>query len=307
MSWGSEPRASKGGVGRDDHQAGELGDESALFIDRDEDAPRSGQFAQSPGERAQRIEVGEVPAEENEPRRGYDPKSFSQTRDRPSVGNPITMRRAMPRWPSMRRMVSEAFSHEVKRGAPIRALGHAGRAGNMGALMRSLVSERSTRFTESVIREMTRLCHRHQGVNLAQGFPDFPRSKAIKEAAARAIHEDVNQYAITWGAKSLRDAIAAKTERFTGLRFDPETEMTVCCGSTECMVATLLALVNPGEEVVVSSLSTRTTARTPSSAGPLLASSASGSPTGVSTPKSLRPRWQPHEGDRHQYTQQPHR
>jgi len=117
--------------------------------------------------------------------------------------------------------------------------------------MRSLVSERSTRFTESVIREMTRLCHRHQGVNLAQGFPDFPAVEAIKEAAARAIHEDVNQYAITWGAKSLRDAIAAKTDRFTGLRFDPETEMTVCCGSTECMVATLLALVNPGEEVVV--------------------------------------------------------
>ena len=117
--------------------------------------------------------------------------------------------------------------------------------------MRSLVSERSTRFTESVIREMTRLCHRHGGVNLAQGFPDFPAPQAIKEAAADAIHRDVNQYAITWGAKSLRDAIAHKTERFTGLRYDPETEMTVCCGSTECMISTLLALVNPGEEVVV--------------------------------------------------------
>ena len=117
--------------------------------------------------------------------------------------------------------------------------------------MRPRASERSSRFTESVIREMTRLCQRHGGVNLAQGFPDFPAPEALKEAAARAIRDDVNQYAITWGAKSLRDALAAKTERFTGLRYDPETEMTVCCGSTECMVATLLALVDPGDEVVV--------------------------------------------------------
>ena len=117
--------------------------------------------------------------------------------------------------------------------------------------MRSLVSLRSTRFTESVIREMTRLCNQHGGVNLAQGFPDFPAPEAIKDEAVRAIRADVNQYAITWGAKRLRDALVAKTERFTGLRYDPETEVTVCCGSTECMVATLLALVNPGEEVVV--------------------------------------------------------
>ncbi len=117
--------------------------------------------------------------------------------------------------------------------------------------MRPLVSHRSTLFTESVIREMTRLCQRHGGVNLAQGFPDFPAPEGVKDAAARAVHADVNQYAITWGAKRLRDALAAKTERFTGLRYDPETEITVCCGATECMVASLLALVNPGEEVVV--------------------------------------------------------
>ena len=117
--------------------------------------------------------------------------------------------------------------------------------------MRPLVSDRSTRFTESVIREMTRLCQQHGGVNLAQGFPDFPAPESVKEAAARAVREDVNQYAITWGAKKLRDALAAKTRRFSGLSYDPETEMTVCCGSTECMAATLLALVNPGEEVVV--------------------------------------------------------
>jgi aminotransferase len=117
--------------------------------------------------------------------------------------------------------------------------------------MRELVSERSTRFTESVIREMTRLCHQHGGVNLAQGFPDFPAPEALKEAAAAALRADVNQYAITWGAKRLRDALVAKTERFTGLRYDPETEVTVCCGATECMASTLMALVNPGEEVIV--------------------------------------------------------
>ena len=117
--------------------------------------------------------------------------------------------------------------------------------------MHSPVSERSTRFTESVIREMTRLCHRHGGVNLAQGFPDFPAPAVLKEAAMRAIDADFNQYAITWGAKSFRDALVSKTRRFTGLTYDPETEVTVCCGSTECMVSTLLALVNPGEEVIV--------------------------------------------------------
>src|SRR5438132_1202348 len=117
--------------------------------------------------------------------------------------------------------------------------------------MHSPVSERSTRFTESVIREMTRLCHRHGGVNLAQGFPDFPAPAVLKEAAMRVIDADFNQYAITWGAKSFRDALVSKTRRFTGLTYDPETEVTVCCGSTECMVSTLLALVNPGEEVIV--------------------------------------------------------
>jgi aminotransferase len=117
--------------------------------------------------------------------------------------------------------------------------------------MRDPVAHRSTLFTESVIREMTRLCHQHDGVNLAQGFPDFPVLEALKSEASRAIAADVNQYAVTWGAKRLRDALVAKTLRFTGLDYDPETEVTVCCGSTECMAATLLALVNPGEEVIV--------------------------------------------------------
>jgi len=113
------------------------------------------------------------------------------------------------------------------------------------------VSARSGRFTESVIREMTRLANAHGAVNLSQGFPDFPAPAAIKEEAARAVLADVNQYAITWGAKRLRDAIVAKHARFTGLAFDAEREVVVCCGATECMIATLLALVDPGDEVVV--------------------------------------------------------
>jgi len=119
------------------------------------------------------------------------------------------------------------------------------------APMRPLVSQRSTLFTESVIREMTRLCQQHGGVNLAQGFPDFPAPESIKEEAVRAVRGDVNQYAITWGAKRLREALVAKTLAFTGLEYDPETEVTVCCGTTECMASTMLALVNPGEEVII--------------------------------------------------------
>jgi aspartate/methionine/tyrosine aminotransferase len=112
-------------------------------------------------------------------------------------------------------------------------------------------SEKAGRFTESVIREMTRLAHLHSAVNLSQGFPDFPAPELVKEAARKAITSDINQYAITWGAKSLRDAIAAKFERLYGVSVDPEREITVTCGSTEAMIASLLAILNPGDEVVI--------------------------------------------------------
>jgi len=112
-------------------------------------------------------------------------------------------------------------------------------------------SERALSFTESVIREMTRICIAHQGINLAQGFPDFPAPAEIKEAAVRAIREDFNQYSITWGTPSLRRAVAEKFVRFNGLQVDPEREITVCCGSTESMIASLMAIVNPGEEVII--------------------------------------------------------
>ena len=117
--------------------------------------------------------------------------------------------------------------------------------------IRSFVSSKAERFTESVIREMTRLAMKHKAVNLAQGFPDFAAPEEIKRAAQEAIAKDINQYAITWGAKPLRDAIAQKFARTQGVETDPEREITVCCGSTEAMIAALLAVLNPGDEVVV--------------------------------------------------------
>jgi aspartate/methionine/tyrosine aminotransferase len=113
------------------------------------------------------------------------------------------------------------------------------------------ISHKAQQFTESVIREMTRLAMEHDAVNLAQGFPDFSAPAEVKEAAVRAIREDVNQYAITWGARNFRRAVAERFEKDSGLTIDPEREITVCCGSTEAMIASLLAVVNPGEEVVV--------------------------------------------------------
>lgn len=115
-------------------------------------------------------------------------------------------------------------------------------------------SQKAARFSESVIREMTRIYNARgdrPGANLAQGFPDFPAPAEMKEAACRAIMDDINQYAITWGSKPLRDAIADKTELFTGYRPDPEREITVACGATEAMMAALMAIVDPGEEVIV--------------------------------------------------------
>ena len=113
------------------------------------------------------------------------------------------------------------------------------------------VSTKASLFTESVIREMTRLALEHRAINLAQGFPDFPAPIEVKEAARRAIDADLNQYAITWGSKRLRDAIAARAERGYGIRVDPEREICVTCGATEAVFSTIVALVDPGDAVVV--------------------------------------------------------
>ena len=113
------------------------------------------------------------------------------------------------------------------------------------------LSKRTENFTESVIREMTRLALQHGAVNLSQGFPDFPAPSALKEAAVEAIRNDINQYAITWGARPLREALAAKFQAYNGVAVNPQTEITVCCGATEAMMSALLAVANPGDEVVV--------------------------------------------------------
>jgi aspartate/methionine/tyrosine aminotransferase len=113
------------------------------------------------------------------------------------------------------------------------------------------LSKKAEQFTESVIREMTRLAQLYGAVNLAQGMPDFPAPPEIKEAACRAILDEVNQYAITWGSKNFRNAIAAKTKRHLGMEVDPEREITVTCGSTEAMIAALMAVIDPGDEVII--------------------------------------------------------
>jgi aminotransferase len=113
------------------------------------------------------------------------------------------------------------------------------------------LSDKVSQFTESVIREMTRQAALHGAVNLAQGFPDFAAPAEIKQAARAAIDSDVNQYAITWGAKNLRNAIARQMGVWQGIAVDPEKEITVCCGSTEAMISTLLAVCNAGDEVVI--------------------------------------------------------
>jgi aminotransferase len=113
------------------------------------------------------------------------------------------------------------------------------------------ISQKASRFTESVIREMTREALKYGAVNLSQGFPDFAAPEDIKRVAMQAIADDVNQYAITWGARDFREAIARKTKSYLGLEIDPETEITVTCGSTEGMIAAMMATVDPGEEVII--------------------------------------------------------
>jgi aspartate/methionine/tyrosine aminotransferase len=110
---------------------------------------------------------------------------------------------------------------------------------------------RADTFTESVIREMTRLALQHNAINLAQGFPDFPCPTELKTAACDAVNADYNQYAITWGAKDLRTALAKRVKQYNGMDFNPETEITVTCGSTEAMMASMLAVIQPGDEVIV--------------------------------------------------------
>lgn len=112
-------------------------------------------------------------------------------------------------------------------------------------------AQRTATFTESVIREMTRVANEFGAINLAQGFPDFPMPTPMKDAASAAIQGDINQYAITWGAPALRLALAQKYRHWYEMEIDPEREVTVTCGATEAMASVFLALIDPGDEVIV--------------------------------------------------------
>src|SRR5881409_1607517 len=121
----------------------------------------------------------------------------------------------------------------------------------MAAMFKKPISSKAAHFTESVIRGMTRLAIQYGAINLSQGFPDFAAPDVLKKAAADAIFADINQYAITWGAKNFRDALVYKIKKFMGIEIDPEREITVSCGSTEAMIDVLLAVINPGDEVII--------------------------------------------------------
>lgn len=121
----------------------------------------------------------------------------------------------------------------------------------MQSQISKIASAKASQFQESVIREMSRLAAKHKAVNLAQGLPDFACPPELKVAGAQALNDNVNQYAVTWGDALLRQAIAEKTKIYSGMNVDPDSEITVTCGATEAMVATMLALVDPGDEVIV--------------------------------------------------------
>lgn len=118
-------------------------------------------------------------------------------------------------------------------------------------MSKKIISDKASQFTESVIREMTRQANMYGAINLSQGFPDFAAPMDIKRAAMAAIENDINQYAITWGAKKFRDAIALKAQNYLGLTVDADKEVCVTCGSTEAMIAAMMAITNPGDEVII--------------------------------------------------------
>src|SRR6202158_1235564 len=158
--------------------------------------------------------------------------------DRPSSKLKNAVSRASRKSPTLEGRKSPLLAKNARNGAPMGSGKH-------------FLSDEVGHFTESVIREMTRQAMQHHAVNLAQGFPDFSAPAAIKQAAQQAVAADVNQYAITWGAKNLRNAIARQMGVWQGIAVDPEKEITVCCGSTEAMISTLLAVCNAGDEVII--------------------------------------------------------
>lgn len=122
---------------------------------------------------------------------------------------------------------------------------------NGSAAAQRAASATAAALTESVIREMTRLALQHNAINLAQGFPDFPAPDQVKHAAVAAIEGDLNQYPITWGQVSIREALADKYREHYGMVVDPERDVCVTCGATEAMIAAMIGCVDPGQEVIV--------------------------------------------------------
>ena len=113
------------------------------------------------------------------------------------------------------------------------------------------LSNRTEHFTESVIRHMTRVANACGAINLSQGFPDFDPPKALQDRLAEVAHTGPHQYALTIGAQNFREALSKKQERFSGLRYDPQTEMVITCGSTEAMMVSMMSICNPGDKVVI--------------------------------------------------------
>ena len=114
-----------------------------------------------------------------------------------------------------------------------------------------LAAKRTATFTESVIREMTRIANQHEAINLAQGFPDFPMPEPMKDAASAAIHGDINQYAVTWGSAALRNAIAGKYRRWYDMEVDPDREVIATLGSKEGLANLASAITSPGDVILV--------------------------------------------------------
>ena len=112
-------------------------------------------------------------------------------------------------------------------------------------------AQRLSRFTESVIREMTRVANRYGAINLSQGFPDFDPPRELVQAAESALKGNYHQYAVTWGQPEFRRALAAKQSRFMGLALDPDEHFVVTCGGTEAMLVALMTACNPGDSVII--------------------------------------------------------
>jgi aspartate/methionine/tyrosine aminotransferase len=113
------------------------------------------------------------------------------------------------------------------------------------------IANRLNNFTESVIREMTRVANKYDAINLSQGFPDADPPKVVIEAAVKAMQQGPHQYAVTWGAQNFRQALIEKQQKWMGLELNAEEHVVVTCGSTEAMMVAMMSVCNPGDKVII--------------------------------------------------------